>query len=121
MECASSALDIQAGESPAPVKPQQAAGTQPWSQSREVRFKRRHRSARAAKGNHEAIQPRKKYRTEAEVISYTAGRKNQPKTRGWGDSVGVNRAWRAHKGNTCIPGRSANLRRTVVASQGLVN
>ena len=48
-------------------------------------------------GNCEAIQPRKIYRTEAEVILYTAGRKNQPKARGWGESVGVNRAWRAHK------------------------
>ena len=72
-------------------------------------------------GNREAIQPRKKYRAEAEVISYTAGRKNQPIARGWRDSVGVHRAWRAHKGNTCIPGRSANLRRSVVASQDFVN
>ena len=59
MECASSALDIQAGESPAPVKPQQAAGTQPWSQSREVRFKRRQWSARTAMRKREAIHPRK--------------------------------------------------------------
>ena len=73
-------------------------------------------------GNREAIQPRKIYRTEAEVILYTAGSKNQPIKRGWGESVGVNRAWRAHKGNTCIPGRSANLRKkTVVTSQDFVN
>ena len=72
-------------------------------------------------GNREAIQPRKIYRTEAEVILLTAGRKNQPITRGWGESVGVNRAWRAHKGNTCIPGRSASLRETVVASQDFGN
>lgn len=61
-------------------------------------------------GNREAIQPRKTYRTKAEVILYTAGSKSQPLARGWGDFVGVNRAWRAHKGSTCIPGRSANLR-----------
>jgi len=45
----------------------------------------------------EAIQPRKLYRAEADVFLFTAGRKNQPQTRGWGDSVGVNRAWRAYK------------------------
>ena len=48
-------------------------------------------------GNREAIQPRKIYRMEADVILYTAGRKNQPIARGWGDSVGVNRAWRVYK------------------------
>lgn len=60
-------------------------------------------------GNREAIKPRKLYRTEADVFFLTAGRKNQPIMRGWGDSVGVDRAWRVHKGNTCIPGRSVNL------------
>ena len=40
-------------------KAQQAAGTQPWSQSREVRFKRRQWNTRAAMRKREAIQPRK--------------------------------------------------------------
>lgn len=48
-------------------------------------------------GNREAMQPRKKDRAEADTALEVAGSKNQPQTRGWGDSVGVNRAWRAHK------------------------
>ena len=48
-------------------------------------------------GNREAMQSRKKDRAEADTALEVAGSKNQPQTRGWGDSVGVNRAWRAHK------------------------
>ncbi|MCL2215926.1 MAG: hypothetical protein FWB91_02775 [Defluviitaleaceae bacterium] len=45
----------------------------------------------------EAIQPRKYKKAEADVFLFTVGSKNQPIKRGWGDSVGVNRAWRAYK------------------------
>ena len=41
-----------------PGKARQAAGTQPWSRSREVGLKRRQRSARAAMRKREAIEPR---------------------------------------------------------------
>ena len=61
-----------------PGKAQRAAGTQPWSRSREVRFKRRQRSARAAMGNREAMQPRKLDRAEADTVLWVAGSKNQP-------------------------------------------
>ena len=109
-ECAGSVQVIQQGGSPCPTKRSEQSVLSLGAQSREVRFKRRRRSVRAAMGNREAIQPRKIYRMEAEVILHTAGRNNRPIKRGREESVGVNRAWRAHKGNTCIPGRSVNLR-----------
>ena len=37
----------------------------------------------------EAMEPRKVERAEADVLATTAGSKNQPQARGWGDSVGV--------------------------------
>ena len=72
-------------------------------------------------GNREAIQPRKTYRAEADVILNTAGSKSRPKARGRGDSVGVNRAWRAHKGILAYPGGLPISERTVAASQDFVN
>ena len=64
-------------------------------------------------GNREAMQPRKLYRAEADTVLLVAGSKNQPQARGWGDSVGVNRAWRAYEGSTCIPGRSGRFHKVV--------
>lgn len=61
---------IQQGESPCLTKCNEQSVLKPWSRNREVRIKRRHRSARAAMGNREAVQPRRIYRMEAEVISY---------------------------------------------------
>lgn len=72
-------------------------------------------------GNREAIQPRKIYRAEAEVVLNTAGSKNRPQAQGWGDSVGVNRAWRAHKGIPAYPGGLPISVETVVASQDFAN
>ena len=86
-----------------------------------MRFKRRQWSARAAMGNCEAIQPRKVYRAEADVVLNTAGSKNRPKARGRGDSVGVNRAWRAHKGILAYPGGLPISEETVAASQDFAN
>ena len=68
---------MQFGESPNPAKPQRAAGTQPWSLSREAGFKRRQWSARAAMRKREAIQPRKLYRAEADTFLVVAGSKNR--------------------------------------------
>ena len=56
-----------------PGKARQAAGTQPWSRSREVGLKRRQRSARAAMRMREAIEPRNSYKAEADVVFVTAG------------------------------------------------
>ena len=56
-----------------PGKARQAAGTQPWSRTREAGLKRRQRSARAALRKREAIEPRNSYRAEADVFSVTAG------------------------------------------------
>lgn len=72
-------------------------------------------------GNREAIQPRNIYRTEAEVILDTAGSKNQPIKRGWGDSVGVNRAWRAYKVILAYLGGLLFSEKTVVVLQDFVN
>ena len=56
-----------------PGKARQAAGTQPWSRSREARFKRRQRSARAAMQKCKAIGPRNLYKAEVDVLFVTAG------------------------------------------------
>jgi hypothetical protein len=48
--------------------------------------------------------------SKADVFLDTVGSKNRPPTRGRGESAGVNRAWRVHKGSTRIPGRSGRFR-----------
>lgn len=58
----------------------------------------------------EAIQPRKLERAEVDTVPWVADSNEQPQARGYSGSVGVHRAWRACKGNTCIPGRSGRLR-----------
>ena len=56
-----------------PGKARSAAGTQSWSRSREARFKRRQRSARAAMRKREAIEPRKPEEAEADALTVAAG------------------------------------------------
>ena len=72
-----------------PGKAWQAASTQPWSRSREARFKRRQRSVRAAMRECEAIEPRKLYRAEADVFLATAGSNAQTICYGCAGSAGV--------------------------------
>ena len=61
------------GRNTQPDKAWQAVGTQPWSRSREVRFKRRQGSMRAAMRKREVIEPRNLLRAEADVVHVTAG------------------------------------------------
>lgn len=75
-----------------------------------MRFKRRQWSARAAMRKREAIQPRKLERAEVDVFLYTADSNTSPIKRGLAGSAGVNRARRARKGSSSVPGRSGSFR-----------
>ena len=78
-----------------PDKAKQAVVTQPWSRSREVKFKRRQWSTRAAMRKREAIQPRKLYRAKADTFLEVAGSNTAVDRR---ESRGFRRGQRAYKG-----------------------
>ena len=106
--CASSARVRRFGESPNPVEPERAAGTQPWSLDREAGFKRRQWSARAAMRKREAIQPRKIESAEAETLPSVAGSKNQSISETEEIPPG-SKSVASAQGNTRVPGRSDRL------------
>ena len=93
-----------------PGKARQAAGTQPWSRSREVGFKRRQRSARAAMRKREAIEPRNSYKAEADVVFVTASSNAQTIGKNAQVPPGSESVARAHS-TVCIPGRPDAFRK----------
>lgn len=77
------------GARPNPEKFSEQPVPSPWNRSREVRFKRRTGSMRAAMRKREAIQPRKLERVEADAILYAAGRNVYSLAREYTGSTGV--------------------------------
>ena len=93
-----------------PGKARQAAGTQPWSRSREVGVKRRQRSARAAMRKREVIEHRNTYKAEADVFSATAGSNAQTIGKDAQVPPGLESVASA-QGTVCIPGRPDAFRK----------